>query len=254
MEIIANSTFGLIVYITFGLLFGSFATMASYRIPHGEDLIIKSSYCPKCNHRLGFFDLFPLFSWAFNKGQCHYCKTKISIRYPLTEITMAILFAIVYLKIGANLQGFTMLALAVCLVIMIVVDLEHQIIPDLIQIALIPIGILYRYSLDSEWHEYISGVAIGLITALALRYGFFLWKKREGLGMGDVKFFAVSGLFLSLKTFAPFLLISGLIGILTSLLWKKLGKGEEFPFGPALAIALFLCVVFPEYTVDLLVR
>jgi leader peptidase (prepilin peptidase)/N-methyltransferase len=252
MEFISDSPIGLIIFLIFGLLFGSFATMASYRIPRGEDLAIKPSYCPICNHRLGFFDLFPVFSWVLNKGKCHYCKAKINIRYPLIEITMAALFVIVYLKIGVNLQGFTMLGLAVCLVIMIVVDLEHQIIPDIIQIALISIGILYRYSLDSEWHEYISGPAIGLAIALALRYGFWLWKKREGLGMGDVKFFAVAGLFLGVKGFAPFMLFSGLIGIFTSLIWRRLGKGEEFPFGPSLAISIFLCTVFPEYTVNLL--
>lgn len=165
---------------------------------------------------------------------------------------MGLLFTLIYLKTGISLYSLTMLALIICLVIMIVVDLEHKIIPDSIQIALFFIGITYRYSLDSGWQEYVYSPLLGLATALALRYGFWLWKKREGLGMGDVKFFFVSGLFLNIYIFPVFLLFSGLIGILTAILWKILGKGEEFPFGPALAISMFLCIFIPEYTVDIL--
>jgi leader peptidase (prepilin peptidase)/N-methyltransferase len=126
MELLQHSPLGLLIFTIFGLLFGSFATMASYRIPRGENLAIKPSNCPKCKHRLGFFDLFPLFSWVFSGGKCRYCKAKISWRYPLIELSMAVLFATIYLIIGVNLEALVMLVLLVCMVIAIVILLEKK--------------------------------------------------------------------------------------------------------------------------------
>lgn len=243
--------YGLPIFILFGLVFGSFATMASYRIPKEEDLVLKPSYCPICSHKLGFLDLFPVFSWIISFGKCRHCHAKINIRYPLTELVTASLFAIIYLKFGISIASVAMLGLAVCLVIMIVTDLEFRIIPDGIQIAILLFGILYNYAIDAEIYQYFSGTLFGLVFALVLRYGFFLWKKREGLGMGDVKFFAASGMFLGVKYFIPFLFFSGVFGVIFSFFWKKLTKEDEFPFGPALAISMLFCLVFPEYSVKL---
>ncbi len=252
MEIVIDKWMGVIIALVFGMLFGSFATMASYRIPRGEDLVVKRSGCPSCGHHLGFLDLFPLFSWLFNLGKCRYCKVAISCRYPLTEAFMATLFVMVYLIYGFTLVSLPIYALVVVLVIITVIDFEHQIIPDILQIAIIPIGILYRYNAESELSEYFTGPLAGLFISLSLRYGFWLWKKKEGLGMGDVKFFAVAGLFLGIQGFVPFMLMSGLMGIFTSLIWKKLGKGPEFPFAPALIASLLLCILFPEHSMSIM--
>jgi leader peptidase (prepilin peptidase)/N-methyltransferase len=252
MDFILQKLPEIIVFFLFGSIFGSFATMASYRIPRDEDIVMRPSCCPKCNHRLGFLDLFPIFSWLFSGGKCRHCKSPVSCRYPLIELALSSLFVLIYLKIGANLEGFALCALAICLVIMITVDLEHQIIPDSIQLAMLITGIIYSYAIGIRWQECLGGAAVGLAVALSLRYGFWLYKKREGLGMGDVKFFAVAGLFLGIKAFAPFMFLSGIIGVTSGILWKKAGKGDEFPFGPALAIAMFLCLIIPEYTVNVI--
>jgi len=74
----------------FGIQFGSFATMASYRVPRGEDIIFTPSHCPKCNSRLHILDLFPIFSWLCFWGKCRYCKAKISPRYPLIETSVGL--------------------------------------------------------------------------------------------------------------------------------------------------------------------
>jgi leader peptidase (prepilin peptidase) / N-methyltransferase len=249
-ELLLDYRVGLPVFILLGLLFGSFATMASYRLPLGGDLVFQPSHCTNCNQRLRILDLFPVFSWLGTRGKCRHCKTKISVRYPLTEIAMAALFAVVYMKFGVGLAAIAMLGLVVSLVIMIVTDLEHRIIPDEIQISILLFGILYRYALGSDLYQYFEGVILGLCTALTLRYGFYFWKKREGLGMGDVKFFAVSGMFLGVKYFLPFLFFSGAFGIIFSFFWKKLGGEEEFPFGPALAASMLICLIIPEYSVS----
>lgn len=250
-DILQDSTFLIPIFAVFGLCFGSFATMASHRLVFGEDTVVKSSYCPKCRHSLGVFDLFPLFSWLFSAGKCRYCKAKISCRYPLIELATSLLFVFVYVRFGLNLTAFTMLGLVVCLVILTVTDLEHRIIPDEIQIAVLVLGIIYRYSLDSEIYQYFSGSLFGLGLAFSLYYGFLWWKKKEGLGFGDIKFFAASGMFLGVKAFIPFLFFSGVFGIVFAFVWKKLGGEEQFPFGPALAASMLLCLAYPEYTVDI---
>jgi len=251
MEIFENYSIGMIIFAALGLVFGSFATLASHRIPLRDNIIYKSSMCPICKHRLKAFDLIPLFSWLFYRGKCKYCHSKIHFRYPLTELSLAILFVLIYLKTGISLETLSLLGLAVCLVIIVIIDFEHKIIPDSMQISLIPFGILYWYSKEYPFYLLISGPILGLAFSYGLRYIFFIWKKKEGLGMGDVKFFTVAGLYLGLKAFTPFLLFSGLIGIITAMIWKLLGKGEEYPFGPSLAVSLFLCSLYPEYVVDI---
>jgi leader peptidase (prepilin peptidase)/N-methyltransferase len=118
--------FSLVTFAVFGLLFGSFATMASYRIPRKEDLIVKSSHCPKCKHNLSWFDLFPLFSWLSTLGKCRYCGTKISARYPMIELSMATAFTLIYLSAGFNWLAILLAGLVVALVISGVIYLERK--------------------------------------------------------------------------------------------------------------------------------
>jgi len=87
---------------------------------------------------------------------------------------------------------------------------------------------------------------VAAILAFGLRWGFFIVKKRESLGMGDVKFLIVSGIFLGPFALLPFIFFAGVFGIVTGTLWHRLGRGQEFPFGPALAASLFLCLTAPE--------
>lgn len=88
-----------------GTLFGSFFSLATYRIPRHQDILIKRSYCPNCKHNLGFFDLIPILSYIVGKGKCRYCKEKISIRYPILELTNGIVFLIFFVifKLSINL-------------------------------------------------------------------------------------------------------------------------------------------------------
>ena len=76
----------LVLIFIMGTLFGSFYTLATYRIPRHQDITHTRSYCPKCDHKLGFIDMFPIFSYIFLGGKCRYCKNKISPRYLILEI------------------------------------------------------------------------------------------------------------------------------------------------------------------------
>lgn len=238
--------FELFIVVCAGLVFGSFITCASYRLPLELDVVRKPSYCPKCNTILGFRDLFPIFSWLFSGGKCRHCSAKISARYPLIEIITGALFAFLYLRYGLTPQGFILAGAVIMLMIMIVADLEHFIIPDCVHVILLPLAITYHFvggtfSADILW-------GFGLMTGLALllHYGYSALRGRAMLGFGDVKFFAIVGVWLDLSAIPVFLFISGILGVLLGLIWRILGKGQVFPFGPALAIALFICIVFPN--------
>lgn len=250
LSLLNNSVFSITAFAVFGLLFGSFISLASYRLVHGGSIIVARSRCPKCKHPLSLLDLFPVVSWCLNLARCRYCKQPISVRYPLTELFTAASFTICYTSYGWTFQTLVLCAIAVALIILIVVDLEHQIIPDEIQISLAILSIPYAYL----WDVPLSQMAIMALSlggfSYGLRYVFWKWKKKEGLGLGDVKFFVVAGLFLSPQALALFLLISGLSGVVLGLAWKLLGFGERFPFGPSLAIAFFICICFPQFSYD----
>lgn len=95
--------FLIIIIFIIGIYFGSFYTLAIYRIPKGENITYKHSYCPKCNHKLGIFDLVPIFSYIFLKGKCRYCKNPIGIRYFLLEFLTGIVFVLFYLSLKIDL-------------------------------------------------------------------------------------------------------------------------------------------------------
>lgn len=238
-----------LLFILFaGLCFGSFITCASYRLPLEIDVVKKPSYCPSCNAKLTFKDLWPVLSWMTSGGKCRHCKAKISARYPLIEIITATIFALIYAYYGLSVQGALLCLFAVALLIMVVADLEHYIIPDQIHLFLLPLGIFYHYVIGTDPMEVGIGFLIGMAIGLALHHGYRWLRKKEGLGYGDVKFFAVAGLWLTPLPIVPFLFLSGVLGVCFGLLWRLMGKGAIFPFGPALAAALFLCVTFQKLT------
>ena len=92
------------IFIT-GIVFGSFFTLAVYRIPRGEDITHTRSYCPHCNHKLSFWDMIPLFSYIFLRGRCRYCKEKIRPRYFILELCSGLVFVLFALSIKLGLQN-----------------------------------------------------------------------------------------------------------------------------------------------------
>jgi prepilin signal peptidase PulO-like enzyme (type II secretory pathway) len=232
-----------------GLLFGSFVTMASYRIPRGEEIIVRRSHCVACNHNLSFSDLVPVFSWLVHKGKCAYCGIAISKRYPIIELAVGVLFLPIYAVYGISPLGVVLALTSVCLMIIIVTDFEHYIIPDKIYPVLLPLALIYSRLHQTSWLTILAGGLICLSLGLVLRWLMRIWKKQEGLGLGDVKFLGIVGCFLGPALLAPFFFLSGIIGIVTGLVWQALGRGKLFPFGPALAVSLFICLFIPDSTV-----
>lgn len=232
--------------VLLGLLFGSFVTMASYRIPLGQEIILRRSHCTSCNHNLFFRDLIPVFSWLLHQGKCAYCGAMVSKRYPMIEASLCFLFVIIYSIFGITPMTGVLWLITACLMMIIVTDFEHYIIPDKVYIALLPLAFLYNSLNHLSLLTVAAGGIIGLATGILLRWSMWLWKKQEGLGLGDVKFLGIIGCFIGPAFIAPFLFLSGLLGMVTALLWHLLGKGKLFPFGPALAASLFICLLIPQ--------
>lgn len=101
-----------------GMLFGSFFTLAIYRIPRKQDITHTRSYCPNCKHRLGFFDCFPVLSFVSTIGRCKYCNKKISLRYPLIELLSGFVFLFIYIFCGFSWKA---LVLVICFVYLVLV-------------------------------------------------------------------------------------------------------------------------------------
>lgn len=125
MEYYLHLTYSIFMFIT-GTLFGSFFTLAIYRIPRKQDIVKTRSYCPTCKHKLGFFDCFPILSYLSTIGRCRYCKQPISIRYPLIEFASGMVFLLVYLFLGFSWQAFALIACYIYLFLIIGVDIMKK--------------------------------------------------------------------------------------------------------------------------------
>lgn len=236
---------GFVIFL--GLCLGSFATAVAWRVPRGEQFIHGRSRCPSCHHALGIPDLAPVLSWLWLRGKCRHCGVRFGSAYIWAELATALFVTLAYLQFGLTPTGVVMMAFALCMVILIIIDLQHTIIPDGLNLTMLVLAILYQAVEGAPPERFLIGPVAGVGFAYALRQLMWVWKKQEGLGMGDVKFAATIGLFLPLNAITTFLFLSGMIGIVTALLWKALGKGERFPFGPALCLALYACLLVPEF-------
>lgn len=146
------NTFFYILLFIIGMLFGSFYTLAIYRIPKRQDIVHTHSYCPNCNHKLGFLDLIPIFSYAFLRGKCRYCKEKIRPRYLILEILSGILFVAIALLLQFDLDTlntnsiiqYCFIALYVTYIILIAgIDKENRKIDKLVSVYGVVISIMY---------------------------------------------------------------------------------------------------------------
>ena len=226
-----------------GLIVGSFLNVLIYRIPRGESIVLPPSHCPSCNHRLGVLDLFPVFSYLWLGGRCRYCKIPISWRYPLVESVTGALTVLCWIRFGLTIDGAMALVLTYVLIVIAVIDFEHRLIPNILTLPMILIGLLFRW-----WQvEILAGLLGGLIGGGLLFLVAFFYPR--GMGMGDVKFLAMAGIFLGWEK-ALFVLFAGsLLGLLVMaplMLLKKLDRKTAFPFGPFLVVEALIALYWEE--------
>lgn len=151
-----NICFYILIFIL-GITFGSFLTLATYRIPLNQDITHERSYCPNCNHKLAFFDLIPVFSYIFLGGKCRYCKKKISPRYMIIELCCGLFFVLFALALGLNVYTITNVqviefAIGILYIVLLflvgAIDKEHAIIDKRVLIygfVISIINVTYQY-------------------------------------------------------------------------------------------------------------
>jgi len=180
-----------------GTLLGSFFGLAISRIPNGQNITHKRSYCPKCNHQLGFFDLIPILSYIILKGKCKYCKEKISPKYLLLEIFAGFLFLIFAIAVDININRISTFAATTLVMGSIYiatlfligsVDRETRNIPKGVMIfGLIvqTLYIVYLYMLEVNIYRYIMYLFIMLILMIVET----IYLKKKGKSIYGIQLF-----------------------------------------------------------------
>jgi len=239
-----------IVSIIFGALIGSFLNVCIIRLPKEESIITPGSHCPHCKKAIKFYDNVPLVSYLLLGGKCRYCKNTISFQYPLVEGITALSSLFLLMRFGPSLSYLVYFAFVTALIVITVIDLYHQIIPDVISIPGVGVGLLaslifpHIAFLDSLIGVLLGGGSLFLVATL---YQWFF--KREGMGGGDVKLLAMIGAFLGWKAVILTILLSSLIGSISGIIIMVL-KGKDFkyaiPFGPFLSLGAVIALFFGE--------
>ena len=245
----------LILTIVIGLCVGSFLNVVIYRLPNNMSLASPPSHCPKCNYKLKWYDNIPIFSYLFLKGKCRSCGDKISIRYILIEIINTVLwfaclvaFTDVIIKTNQNDYILFAVSCLACstLICIFCCDLEHMEIPDELQIIVLILALISIFSDNVDAKDKVVGFLIGGGLFASIYYIFLFIKKKEGLGFGDVKLMAVTGLLLGAYNTILTIILSSVFGAIILLilnLSKKEGSNKEYPFAvfivPACIFALF---------------
>lgn len=234
-----------------GAVFGSFFNCLAYRLVHKESIIKGRSHCVKCGHELGALDLFPIFSYIFLKGKCRYCKEKIAIRYPLSELLLAILSVLVLLRFDLSISMLKMLIFTFCLFTLSVCDLDDFIIPDRILVAAIVNWVIFLPFINiGLWDNILHAAALIVFTFGLLIFTLIFEKfaKKESMGGGDIKLIGVCALYLGFARSLFMLILACFIGIIFAMLTKYRKENEEkhFPFGPSIAVATFIMFMYGD--------
>jgi leader peptidase (prepilin peptidase)/N-methyltransferase len=208
------------VFFVFGLAFGSFLNVCIYRLPRGRSVVSPGSACPQCNTPIKPYDNIPVLSWLILRGRCRKCDARITPRYLLVELATGVLFALCYVGFGWTLEAVKFCVLGFLLVGLIFTDYETRLLPDLMTLPGLVIGLVFSLLVPLRdilttliplfWHyepnwrvlsfsDAVLGAVIGGGFLWAVRFGFYLLRGYEGMGLGDVKLMGMVGAFVGAK-------------------------------------------------------
>ena len=247
-----------VVSIIFGALIGSFLNVCILRLPEEESIITPGSHCPRCKNPIKFYDNIPLVSYVLLKGRCRHCHSPISFQYPLIEGITALGSLILFMKFGPSLSYLFYFSFVAALIAITVIDLYHQIIPDVISLPGIGAGLLASLIIPQiTFLNSLLGILLGG-GSLFLVATLYQWLfKREGMGGGDVKLLAMIGAFLGWKAVILTILLSSLIGSITGII-IMVSKGKDFkyaiPFGPFLSVGAMIALFYQNEIISWYLR
>ncbi|MGL5713111.1 MAG: prepilin peptidase [Paraclostridium sp.] len=240
-----------IVSFIMGTIFGSFYNVCIYRIPNKQSIANPPSHCYNCNTRLKSIDLIPILSWLSLKGKCRYCGVKVSSRYAKVELLTGILFALIYIIFGYEFKSVYYMLLVSLLIIITFIDLDHYIIPDEIIILGCVIALIVNLTgFGVSFFDGIKGAVFagGGVLVVTLAIEFIV--KKEVMGGGDIKLYAMIGLFLGTKLALLTILLSIYVGGIYGLIFILYNKAKKkefssmIPFGPFISIASVISMLW----------
>lgn len=240
----------LVLGFVFGMVFGSFANVAVYRVPRGFSVVSPGSLCPGCEQPIAWYDNVPVFSYILLRAKCRNCGVRISVRYPIVEVCTGLVWAAMVWRIGVHPELGAFLAFATALVILSFIDIEHHRLPNKVLGPASIIGaalFLGAAAIGGKWvsleHAALGAVFYGLpmlILGLAAP---------SAMGGGDVKFAPYLGFHLGWLGLRVVLaggllgLVAGGLGGAAALLIGGKGMKDPIPFGPFMAVGALLATL-----------
>ena len=246
-----NGYFAVVSFL-FGACVGSFLNVCIYRIPREESVVRPRSHCPHCNRMIAWYDNIPLVSWCALGARCRHCGNRISARYVLVELLVAVLFLLVWLRYGFDARTPVYWLMAGGLTLGTFVDFEHMYLPDRVTLGGIVAGLVLSPLVPSLHGETARGMAL-LAAGLGATVGYgLLWLvaflgekafKKEAMGMGDVKLLGAVGALLGWPAVLFTIFVSSLFGSIVGVAFIVARRKEwqsRIPFGPYIALAAVL--------------
>ncbi len=208
------------------------------------------SSCPQCKSPITALQNIPVLSYLFLRGKCAHCKAPISIRYPIIEATTALLSVIVAFHFGYSLETIAGIILTWCLICLTMIDYDTQLLPDSITLPLLWGGLfLSLFTLFVDSHDSIIGAIAGYLSLWSVYQLFRLVTGKEGMGYGDFKLLAALGAWMGWQMLPIIILLSSLVGAIVGsalIIFQKKKKSTPIPFGPFLAAAGWLSLIWGE--------
>ena len=224
----------------FGLVIGSFLNVCIYRLPRDQSIVWPASRCTSCGREISWFENVPVLSYAILRGRCRTCGDRISLMYPLVEVVTAGVFVAVAAAFGLSWLLPIRLLFGCAMIVLLVIDLQHQILPNEITLPGIVVGLAASLIADPGWRDALIGALAGGGLLSLVAWGYERIRHQEGLGFGDVKMLAMIGAFLGWKLMLLTLVGASLLGSLTAGVLMLAGRADsqsKLPLGTFLAIA-----------------
>ena len=208
------------------------------------------STCPKCGHKIRFYENIPVISWLVLKAKCSQCQQAISARYPIIEATTAILSLVVAHHFGITWLTVFALFLTWGLICLTMIDFDHMLLPDQLTYPLLWLGLLININgMFVPLEKAVIGAAVGYMSLYSVFWLFKLVTGKEGMGHGDFKLLAVFGAWMGWHLLPLLILMASAVGAvigISLMVFKNHAREQAIPFGPYLAIAGWICLLWGE--------
>lgn len=244
----------------FGLVFGSFLNVCITRLPLGESIVTPGSHCRRCRAPIHWEDNIPLLSWFLLQGRCRICSVEIPWRYPAVELGLAVLWVMCAIHFGPTLAGLRAAVLCFMLLGLMVTDLETLLLPNLMTIPGLILGVaLFTLQSNDRWQAFklsLEGAAVGGGVLLLIAGAYYLVRRKQGMGLGDVKLLAMIGAFLGPLPVLLTFLIGTIATALAALVWLAMRRNplkwmqQPMPYGTFLSAAGIYGLFWGQKTIE----